>query len=264
MQEWRAALAECRASSEEERRIADHQLRDYLEQSAAFEDSGLLLPISEQSRKGKKRRNGGSTLPVHASPSVPHGPARFDGPDDEDSKEEVKKRIEEDEDAINSDLDDSDDELENVDDDEGAEGPMGETILCTYDKVQRVKNKVCRNPIFHVRAVNGVLNRNSGSVHSRTVSSPPARRSTFSTRHRASSSGELRLHAYNANGQGGSELHLVVASPGTSNSIPPRFSTKTFLMVCTIIISVSMAKRVYGQIEAHSPRQESVKQGVST
>ena len=70
------------------------------------------------------------------------GPGRFDGAD-EDDKDAVRKEIEAeeaDEDAINSDLDDSDEELENVDEDD-ADGPMGETILCTYDKVQRVKNK---------------------------------------------------------------------------------------------------------------------------
>jgi len=43
------------------------------------------------------------------------------------------------EDAINSDLDDTDDELdqEHVEDD----GAMSEMILCTWDKVNRVKNK---------------------------------------------------------------------------------------------------------------------------
>lgn len=143
LDEWRAALAERRAISEADRRTVDHQLRDYLEQSAAWEDSGLLLPASEQSRKSKKRRILSSALPVHPTPPATTTVARFDGPDDDESKEDVKKRIDEDEDAINSDLDDSDDELENVDDDEN-DGPMGETILCTYDKVQRVKNKVCQ------------------------------------------------------------------------------------------------------------------------
>ncbi|KAF2454753.1 hypothetical protein BDY21DRAFT_260028, partial [Lineolata rhizophorae] len=43
-----------------------------------------------------------------------------------------------DEDAINSDLDDSEDEnAAGVGDEEA----LGEVMLCTYDKVQRVKNK---------------------------------------------------------------------------------------------------------------------------
>ncbi|CAP94050.1 Pc16g13800 [Penicillium rubens Wisconsin 54-1255] len=45
---------------------------------------------------------------------------------------------EEDEDAINSDLDDSDDL---VADDHDADESEGQVMLCTYDKVQRVKNK---------------------------------------------------------------------------------------------------------------------------
>lgn len=142
--EWKAALAERRALSEQDRSAADHKLRDYLEQLIAFEDVGLLLPASEQSRKSKKRRNVPiSAMPVDSTASTPSAPGRFDGPDEEDNKDNVKKQIEEDEDAINSDLDDPDEELENVDDEDGADGPMGETILCTYDKVQRVKNKAC-------------------------------------------------------------------------------------------------------------------------
>jgi transcription initiation factor TFIIA large subunit len=141
MDAWKAALADRRVAVED-RRAADHQLRDYLQQLAAFEDSGLLLPVSEQSKKSKKRRTATSSLPVASIAPAIAGPGQLDGPDDEDSKESLKKDIDSDEDAINSDLDDSDDELENVDDDEGNEGPMGETILCVYEKVQRVKNKV--------------------------------------------------------------------------------------------------------------------------
>jgi transcription initiation factor TFIIA large subunit len=43
-----------------------------------------------------------------------------------------------DEDAINSDLDDPDDGLNDEEDDEDS---MGHIMLCMYDKVQRVKNK---------------------------------------------------------------------------------------------------------------------------
>ncbi|KIW08542.1 uncharacterized protein PV09_00510 [Verruconis gallopava] len=139
--DWKAAVAERHAFSEQDRAAADHQLRDYLQQSVALEESGLLLPASEQSRRSKKHSNASSALRVAPRISIPPSLGRFDGPDDEDSKDDIRRQIDADEDAINSDLDDSDDELDNVDDEEGAEGPMGETILCTYDKVQRVKNK---------------------------------------------------------------------------------------------------------------------------
>ena len=59
--------------------------------------------------------------------------AQTDGGDSDDVKEE-----ELDEDAINSDLDDPDDGLN--DEEEEDEG-MGHIMLCMYDKVQRVKNK---------------------------------------------------------------------------------------------------------------------------
>merc|ERR1711981_602158 len=140
MADWRAAVAERRAVSEQDRVDADHMLRDYLQQSAALDEGSLLLPASEQARKSKKFRKVVLTKPSQSSHV--QGPGRFDGAD-EDDKDAVRKEIEAeeaDEDAINSDLDDSDEELENVDEDD-ADGPMGETILCTYDKVQRVKNK---------------------------------------------------------------------------------------------------------------------------
>ncbi|KAK4054615.1 transcription factor IIA subunit alpha [Microbotryomycetes sp. JL221] len=44
-----------------------------------------------------------------------------------------------DDDAINSDLDDSDDELDNEEEEAAAEG--GDLVIALYEKVQRVKNK---------------------------------------------------------------------------------------------------------------------------
>lgn len=69
---------------------------------------------------------------VNAKSSSDAGPSKFDGVDDE------IKREEEDEDAINSDLDDPD-EVDIADEDD--EENMGHIMLCMYDKVQRVKNK---------------------------------------------------------------------------------------------------------------------------
>ena len=71
--------------------------------------------------------------------------SQFDGGNDSD--EDNKTRIKDDpdtddEDAINSDLDDSDEENHIEDnEDANADGKRGELMLCTYDKVQRVKNK---------------------------------------------------------------------------------------------------------------------------
>jgi transcription initiation factor TFIIA large subunit len=145
--DWEAAIAERRAVTEQDRASADHQLRDYLERSIALEEGNLLLPASSQLRKSKKSWKLTPSVLDGAASSISK-PGRFDGAEDDDAK----KHADSDEDAINSELDDTEDELENVDD-EDAEGAMGETILCTYDKVQRVKNKargdrylVCRNP----------------------------------------------------------------------------------------------------------------------
>jgi hypothetical protein len=56
----------------------------------------------------------------------------MDGGDDDVKPEEL------DEDAINSDLDDPD---EGLNDEEDEDEGMGHIMLCMYDKVQRVKNK---------------------------------------------------------------------------------------------------------------------------
>jgi transcription initiation factor TFIIA large subunit len=89
-----------------------------------MEGGGLMLPL----KKATKKR---STATKRQDPD---GPAQFDGLD-EDIKSE-----EDDEDAINSDLDDPD---EGGEDDEDDDETMGHMMLCMYDKVQRVKNKWC-------------------------------------------------------------------------------------------------------------------------
>jgi len=106
-------------------------------------DSGLMMPLNElASMKLKKRKVKGE--PMSSVPEAPETssiriPQMDGGDEDLDDKSIVKLKVE-DEDAINSDLDDSDDGLEDPDAD-NEDGPLGETILCTYDKVQRVKNK---------------------------------------------------------------------------------------------------------------------------
>ena len=101
--------------------------------------SGLMLPLDEQmSRKRQKRKHRAPASTTNTASSSARTIPQLDGDFDEDeAKPDIKD--EDEENAINSDLDDSDDD---------AQGPMGEDdddfgdqILCTYDKVQRVKNK---------------------------------------------------------------------------------------------------------------------------
>lgn len=127
--QWRSYVAARRADAEGTRLHADATLRAQFEQKMDVVESGLLQPIDElPSSTGKKRRAlgasgslGGFTIP------------QLDGELGADDEKE-----ENDDEAINSDLDDSDEEqIQEGDDD----GPQGDTMICTYDKVQRVKNK---------------------------------------------------------------------------------------------------------------------------
>lgn len=130
MADWEALKA-ARAASAVERMEADDFMRARVDALAMKQDSGLMVPLDSMP-KGKKRRAAMRVLQKEdaetSSSSQP--PARFDG--DDDVKEEDP------DDAINSDLDDPEDDLadgDNSDDD------MVDYMLCTYDKVQRVKNK---------------------------------------------------------------------------------------------------------------------------
>lgn len=142
MAQWRAMLAERRALHAAQGQQADHVMRDQVERLSENLSNGLMVPLADhastQSNKNKKRRtvdqsrSVASSSSTIATPSIP----QLDGVEDEE-KPDIKD--EDDADAINSDLDDSDDGGANAmgddDDDEG------DNILCTYDKVQRVKNK---------------------------------------------------------------------------------------------------------------------------
>ncbi|TVY68889.1 Transcription initiation factor IIA large subunit [Lachnellula suecica] len=96
----------------------------------SMEGGGLMLPLQQlkKSQASKRQRK----VKTSSASGIPQA-------DGGDSDDEVKDE-ELDEDAINSDLDDPDDGLnDEEDEDEG----MGHIMLCMYDKVQRVKNK-CR------------------------------------------------------------------------------------------------------------------------
>lgn len=113
---WKAEVARRREAARRFNGEADRLLMERLRlQSLSLEGGGLLTSLDEQPSSTLSRRRETSS-----------GPAAHDGPDEDD------------EDAINSDLDDPDD-LANEDQD--GEDAIGQVMLCTYDKVQRVKNK---------------------------------------------------------------------------------------------------------------------------
>jgi transcription initiation factor TFIIA large subunit len=140
---FKAARAEA-LKDEAGRLAADEFLRARVDAMAMRQDSGLMVPLDSMP-KGKKRTAAVRVLQeedAEASYSAP-GPARYDG--DDDVKEEDP------DDAINSDLDDPDDDLNDGD---NSDDEMVDYMLCTYDKVQRVKNK------WKCTLVNGILTTN--------------------------------------------------------------------------------------------------------
>ena len=142
--DWEDYVAQRRLQALETGNEADMTIRDHVNQmNQSMEGGGLLLPASEQPKalNYKKRKldiGEGSSSIASKTPQIP----QMDGIDDdeEDSKANIKDELfdDDDEDAINSDLDDPDD---NEIEDENDEGKPTQVILCTYDKVQRVKTK---------------------------------------------------------------------------------------------------------------------------
>ena len=137
---------------------ADLTIRQQVElMHQSMEGGGLMLPRSQQSKLPSVKKRKVST---EAASSIGHSDlvaaqasgkaqmpkiAQYDGAnddeDDEDDKTGIKDELfddDDDEDAINSDLDDPDD---NVIEEEQEEGRPTQIMLCTYDKVARVKNK---------------------------------------------------------------------------------------------------------------------------
>ncbi|KAL8774070.1 MAG: hypothetical protein Q9209_001178 [Squamulea sp. 1 TL-2023] len=137
--EWNSFIAQRRAAAladPDSVYSTDLTIRQQLEQSSrVMEGGGLMLPLSEQpNRLPAQKQKSNTNLRVKAS--------QFDGTNDSDEDAKGVKHEdlgdEEDEDAINSDLDDPDDD---VVEEEGEDSNQGQIMLCTYDKVQRVKNK---------------------------------------------------------------------------------------------------------------------------
>jgi transcription initiation factor TFIIA large subunit len=125
-------------TGEADRAEVDGMLRERLDALALDLDGGVFSSVSRAPRKKAKA--------ARKAPGAPSagGLPQLDG-----------DGVTAPEDAINSDLDDTDDELEQqqVEDD----GAMSEMILCTWDKVNRVKNKVRLAQVAH--QTNGMLTR---------------------------------------------------------------------------------------------------------
>lgn len=139
LDDWKAFLAARRAAETEEGRIAaDEFMRARVDAMTMQQDSGLMVPLNSMP-KGKKRRDAVRVLQAEkaeaSSSTAPSAsvPGSFDGPDDD-----IKPGEEDPDDAINSDLDDPEDDLNDGD---NSDDEMVDYMLCTYDKVQRVKNK---------------------------------------------------------------------------------------------------------------------------
>lgn len=162
LEQWQTLLAERRAVSAEQRQQADRMMRDQVLQHSAELESGLMLPLNElaSSKRQKRARPTASSSKSRAPrDSIP----QLDGVADDEDEEKPDIKDEDDEDAINSDLDDPDDDGPNGMGDEDDE--HGDTILCTYDKVQRVKNKwkcTLRDGIMSVGKKEWVFHKGTG------------------------------------------------------------------------------------------------------
>lgn len=150
LNEWKSEVERhreytARRPGEGDRLLHQH----YLASQQRLEAGGLMLPFEEKRLQGqgtKRKLEALSVTPeniVATSPlaglSQPRavGKAQFDGGDEDEDSKDAKDGILDDEDAINSDLDDPDELAEGAD----GEDDVGQNMYCTYDKVQRVKNK---------------------------------------------------------------------------------------------------------------------------
>lgn len=135
MDDWRNFIAETRSLSREQVARNDRLVSEQVAQGSRNLQSGLMMPLSQQQKPSMQRGARGRRNARITDGSVPlTAIAQYDGEDDED--EDDKDGIK-DEDAINSDLDDDEDDVANADE----EDDDIDSMLCTYDKVQRVKNK---------------------------------------------------------------------------------------------------------------------------
>ena len=141
--DWDGYVAQRRLQASETARDADSTIRQQVEHmNRTMEGGGLMMPLSEQTELPQNKRRKLGEGEGNVTKSVPPKISQLDGGDDdeEDTKVNIKDELfdDDDEDAINSDLDDPDD---NEIEEEQEDGKPTQVMLCTYDKVQRVKNK---------------------------------------------------------------------------------------------------------------------------
>ena len=129
-QRWESLVLDSRSTTADERIAADNVIRQMILDEEEAEEAQLLIPDNERKRKIRRRHRLAKSPVDEASSQAPAERMQVDGGDESA-----------DEDAINSDLDDSEDDLDGQQAED--DGPLGEMILCTWDKVNRVKNKVC-------------------------------------------------------------------------------------------------------------------------
>ena len=133
--EWKEEAQRRRQATKDGHAQNDRVLLEQLQQRMRqMQGGGLLLPLDAKPKQ-KPRPGKGKGRLNRQDDEIPRPRGQFDGPYDSDNKAEE----DDDEDAINSDLDDSEEDLLN-DENEGNES-VGQVMLCTYDKVQRVKSK---------------------------------------------------------------------------------------------------------------------------
>ena len=140
--EWKAEVSRRRALAEVPPARGERLFHEHvLQRQQQIEGGGLMLPLDERymPSAGTKRRieaifnTNEEPYPckVPAPQDSSLSKAQGDAQGDDDGKEKDL-----DEDAINSDLDDPDDAGADPEDE-----TVEQVMLCTYDKVQRVKNK---------------------------------------------------------------------------------------------------------------------------
>jgi len=132
LDDWKAEYARRKALAVSQGVESDRLMKaQFMAKQQEIEAGGLLLSLDERDTLNPKVRRRVNDLQGNI-PAQPPSIARAQGDATGDDDDDV-----EDEDAINSDLDDPDDLGANEEDGENTD----QVMLCTYDKVQRVKNK---------------------------------------------------------------------------------------------------------------------------
>ncbi|KIW31076.1 uncharacterized protein PV07_02758 [Cladophialophora immunda] len=155
--DWETEYAQRKAFAAAHGAEADRLMRAHFHaKQQQLEGGGLLTPLDERTIPGKAiTRNLKAIVPSETTTHTTSiSRAQGDATGDDDDGDE-------DEDAINSDLDDPDDLAANEENGENTD----QVMLCTYDKVQRVKNKwkcILKDGILRVEGNEYVFHKGQG------------------------------------------------------------------------------------------------------